>query len=69
MKGWRKEAFGQIKILDLEEGNGGPTNGRICRKTWLVWREFFWEQKSRKTKLKDGNNNTKFFHRLANLHK
>jgi len=29
----------------------------------------FWEQKSRKTRLKDGNNNTKFFHRLANLHK
>jgi hypothetical protein len=74
---WNKEVFGhcQSRINDLTEEIGKIQCGAILEENftkeaklqndlniWLSRNESMWRQKSRKTWLKDGDRNSKFFH-------
>ena len=63
--------------LDAKEELLGLSTAEQSRRTQFkgdiaalaVLEETFWRQKSRALYVKEGDNNTRFFHRLANSHR
>lgn len=72
-----QQALEEVRILDAKEGEGSLSRVEADRRAvikeelrrLLVYEEIFWRQKSRVQSLKERDNNTKYFHRMANAHK
>ena len=54
-------------LLNVEQSHHIQIRGDI--EYLASWEEIFWRQKSRVLFVKEGDNNTRFFHRLANSHR
>lgn len=72
-----KKILEEIQVLDEIEGLGGLSSDDISRwielrtveERLLICEEVCWRQKFGVQWLKEGNKNTKFFHRVANANK
>uniref|UniRef100_A0A7N2M4C3 Uncharacterized protein n=1 Tax=Quercus lobata TaxID=97700 RepID=A0A7N2M4C3_QUELO len=73
----KKQLLEELTKLDAKEGDLGLTNGekwhranlRSQMEHLLSLEEISWRQKSRMLCIKEGDNNTKFFHKMANSHR
>ena len=73
----KKQLLEELKILDAKEGDLGLTDGenrhradlRSLVEHLLSLEEISWRKKSRMLCIKERDNNTKFFHKMANSHR
>ena len=70
----KKELLEALKLLDVKEGEHGLSEVELGERAvlssqiqnLLSLEEISWRQKSRMLCIKEGDNNTKFFHKMAN---
>ena len=70
----KKELLEALKFLDVKEGEHGLSEVELGERAMLrsqiqnllSLEEVSWRQKSRMLYIKEGDNNTKFFHKMAN---
>ena len=73
----KKELLGALELLDAKDGVIGLTKTEMNERNevrsqiehLLSLEEISWRQKSRMLCIKEGGNNTKFFHKMANSHR
>ena len=73
----KKQLLEELKSLDAKEEKLGLTSGEKCYRVdlrskvehLLSLEEISWRQKFRMLCIKEGDNNTKFFHKMANSHR
>ena len=73
----KKQLLEELKTLDAKDGDFGLSDGENCHRAelrsqaehLLSLEEISWRQKSRMLCTKEGDNNTKFFHKMANSHR
>ena len=73
----KKQLLEELRTVDAKEGDLGLSYGEKCHRAnlrsqvehLLSLEEISWRQKSRMLYIKEGDNNTKFFHKMANSHR
>ena len=70
----KRQLLEALKFLDAKEGKFGLSDAKSCERVLvradvenlLSLEEISWRQKLRMLWIKEGDNNTKFFHKMAN---